>query len=53
MNCLTGFMRRECERRRLSEIEIADRINDLGAMADAVAPELLYQSIVLVFRIER
>ncbi len=50
-------MRRECERRRLSEIEIADRINDLGAMADAVAPELLYQSIgqsiVLVLQIER
>ena len=35
-------MRRECERRRLSEIEIADRINDLGAMALAVASELFY-----------
>ena len=31
MKCLTGFMRKECER---------SRVNDLGAMAWAVAPEL-------------
>lgn len=30
-----------CERRRASEIGIADSCNDLGAMAWAVAPELV------------
>lgn len=30
-----------CERRRVSEIGIADSCNDLGAMALAVAPELV------------
>ena len=37
MKCLTGFMRKECERRRSSEIGIVDKGKDLGAMADAVA----------------
>ena len=40
MKCLTGFMRKECERRRSSEIGIVDKGKDLGAMADVVAPEL-------------
>ena len=30
-----------CERRRASEIGIADSCNDLGAMAWAIAPELV------------
>lgn len=33
-------MRLACERRRPSEIGIADRDNGLGAMVDAIAPEL-------------
>ena len=40
MKCLTGFMRLACEKRRTSEIGIADRYNDLGAMVDAIALEL-------------
>jgi len=40
MKCLTGFIRKVCKRRRTSEIGIADRGNDLGAMALAVASEL-------------
>ena len=32
MKCLTGFMRKECERRKSSEIGITDSCNDLGAM---------------------
>lgn len=40
MEYLTGFMRKECVRRSLSEAGIVDRVNDLGAMAWAVAPEL-------------
>lgn len=39
MKCLTGFMRLAFER-RTSEIGIADRYNDLGAMVDAIALEL-------------
>ena len=35
-------MRKGCEKRRASEIGIGDRVNDLGAMAQAVAPELVY-----------
>ena len=34
MKCLTGFMRKGCE------IGIADRVNDLGAMVDAIVPVL-------------
>ena len=33
MKCLIIFMRLACERRRASEIGIADSCNDLGAMA--------------------
>ena len=33
-------MRKGCKRRRSSEIGIDNRVNDLGAMAWAVAPEL-------------
>ena len=33
-------MRKECERRSLYKVRIVDRVNDLGAMAWAVAPEL-------------
>ena len=33
-------MRKECGRRSSSEVGIVDRVNDLGAMAWAVAPEL-------------
>lgn len=40
MKCLTGFMRKKCERRESSEIGIGDRVNDLGAMVDAIALEL-------------
>ena len=39
MKCLIIFMRLACERRRASEI--ADSCNDLGAMAWAIAPELV------------
>ena len=39
MKCLIIFMRLACERRRASEIGIADSCNDLGAMAWAIAPE--------------
>lgn len=35
-------MRKECERRSSSEVGIVDRVNDLGAMAWAVAPKLCY-----------
>lgn len=35
-------MRRGCERRSLRIIGIIDEGNDLGAVADAVAPELLF-----------
>ena len=42
MKCLTEFIRKVCKRRRTSEIGIADRGNDLGAMALAVASELFY-----------
>ena len=35
-------MRKECGRRSSSEVGIVDRVNDLGAMAWAVAPELCY-----------
>ena len=38
---MTIFMRLACERRRASEIGIADSCNDLGAMAWAIAPELV------------
>lgn len=41
MKCLIIFMRLACERRRVSEIGIADSCNDLGAMAWAIAPELV------------
>ena len=37
---LTGFMRKECVRKRSSKVGIADRVNNLGAMAWDVAPEL-------------
>lgn len=40
MKCLTGFMRKECKRRRSSKIGVDDRVNDLDAMVWAVAPEL-------------
>ena len=43
MKCLTGFMRKECERRSSSEVGIVDRVNDLGAMVWAAAPELFYE----------
>ena len=33
-------MRKECKRRSSSEVGIVDRVNDLGVMAWAVAPEL-------------
>lgn len=42
MKCLTGFIRKVCKRRRTREIEVGDRVNDLGAMALAVASELFY-----------
>ena len=35
-------MRKECERRSSYKVGIVDRVNDLGAMAWAVAPELCY-----------
>ena len=31
-------MRLACERRRTSEIGIVDKVKDLGAMVDAIAP---------------
>lgn len=37
---MTEFMRKECERRSSNELEIADRINALGAVAWTVAPKL-------------
>lgn len=40
MKCLNGFMRKGCERIRSREIKIADRVNDLGAMVDVIAPKL-------------
>lgn len=40
MKCLTGFMRTGCEKRRLNEISMVDKANDLGAMVEAVAPKL-------------
>ena len=40
IKCLTGFMRRGCERRRWSVVGTADEVNDLGVMAGAVAPKL-------------
>ena len=33
MKYLTGFMRKECVRKRSSKVGIADRVNNLGAMA--------------------
>lgn len=33
-------MRKGCEIRRSSEIGIVDKVNDFGAMVDAIAPEL-------------
>ncbi|MCI8668697.1 MAG: hypothetical protein HFI34_04110 [Lachnospiraceae bacterium] len=42
MKCLTESMRRRYERRRLREADGADDENVLGAMAEAVTPELLY-----------
>lgn len=33
-------MRKECERRSSYKVGIVDRVNNLGAMAWAVAPEL-------------
>ena len=41
MKCMIGFMRKRCERRRSNKVGIVDEVNDLGATADAVAPELL------------
>lgn len=40
MKCLTGFIRKGSTRIGSSEIRIADRINDLGAMVEAIAPKL-------------
>ena len=48
MKCLIIFMRLACERRRASEIGIADSCNDLGVMAWAVAPELVKFLILLI-----
>ena len=53
MKCLTGFMRKECERRRSSEVGIVDRVNDLGAMAWAVAPKLFCEGFILVLLVEK
>lgn len=36
-------MRKECERRSSSEVGIVDKVNDVGAMAWAVAPKLFYE----------
>ena len=46
-------MRKECERRRSSEIGIVDRVNDLGAMAWAVAPELFCEDFNSVLLVEK
>ena len=40
-------MRKECERRSSSEVGIVDRVNGLGAMAWAVAPELFCEGFYL------
>ena len=40
MKYLTGFMRKECVIRSSRKVGIADRVNNLGAMAWDVAPEL-------------
>lgn len=45
MKCLTRFMRKECERRSSNEIGIVDKVNDLGAMAWVVAPELFCKGL--------
>ena len=42
MKCLTGFMRKECEKRSLRITGIIGEGKELGAMVDAVAPELSY-----------
>lgn len=42
MKYLTGFMRKECVRRSSSKVGIADRVNNLGAMVDAIALELFW-----------
>lgn len=42
MKCLIGFIRKLYKRKRMSEIGVADRDNDLGVMALAVASELFY-----------
>jgi len=54
-------MRKECEKRSLSEVGIVDRVNDLGVMVRAVAPELFCEGcegfkvkvLILVLLIER
>lgn len=38
-------MRKECERRSPNEVGIVDRVNDLGARAWAVAPELFCEEM--------
>ena len=53
MKCLTGFMRKECERRSSNEVGIVDRVNDLGAMAWAVAPELFCEDFNSVLLVEK
>lgn len=47
---MTRFMRKGCERRRLSEIGIAGKVDDLSAMEEcpmAMAPELFYQICII------
>lgn len=39
---LTGFIRKVCNKRRRGEAGVADRINDLDAMALTVVYELFY-----------
>ena len=46
-------MRKECERRRSSEVGIVDRVNGLGARAWAVAPELFCEGFNLVLLVEK
>jgi len=41
MRCLIRFMRRGCERRRLRIMGKIGEGNDLGAMVDAITPELV------------
>lgn len=53
MKCLTGFMRKECERRSLYKVRIVDRVNGLGAMARAVAPKLFCEGFNLVLLVEK